>query len=266
MSRIVFGSFMQKNTDFSPVTELPGSGATSEQLARLAQRYQFAQDYTAGKQVLEVGCGAGIGLGTLSRTAQQIVGGDYTASLLKIAQQTYHARLPLVHLDAHALPFAAHRFDVVLLFEAIYYLTDALQFVREARRVLAPEGVLLIGTVNRQWDGFSPSPFSQRYYSSSELVTLLEEAGFQNIHLYGGFPVQKGSIQHHLLRWARRVFVKLGFMPKTLRGREFLKRLVYGKLSPLPPELTNLRAEKPVLLSESAPVYTILYAAAERIP
>lgn len=263
MSLTVFGVFMREIADFSSVTEIPGSRATSEQLARLSQRYDFARNFVEGNRVLEVGCGAGVGLGYLSHTAQQVVGGDYTPALLQVAQKTYHAKLPLVQLDAHALPFAAYSFDVIILFETIYYLTNAFQFVRDSRRVLVPGGILLIGTVNREWDGFSPSPFSQYYYSQAELLGLLMEAGFKNIELYGGFPVQKDSIKQRLIQRVRRVFVTLGLMPKTLRGRAFLKRLVYGKLKPIPAQLTEISADNPIPLANPNIVYTILYAVAE---
>src|SRR5438128_591558 len=54
--------------------------------------------------------------------------------------------------------------------------------------------------------------------------------------LVGGdlvFPVQAGWG----MRWVRRKLEALGLVPRTLRGRARLKRLVYGKLERLPPEL-----------------------------
>jgi cyclopropane fatty-acyl-phospholipid synthase-like methyltransferase len=58
--------------NFTPVTELPGSMVTREQLARLYHRYHTAGRYAAGKRVLEVACGAGLGLGYLVRTAESV--------------------------------------------------------------------------------------------------------------------------------------------------------------------------------------------------
>lgn len=49
--------------DYTSVTELPGSQATREQQARLYHRYHTAGRYATGKRVLEVACGAGLGLG-----------------------------------------------------------------------------------------------------------------------------------------------------------------------------------------------------------
>ena len=47
--------------DYSSITELPGSHATREQLARLYHRYHMAAQYTLNKRILEVACGAGLG-------------------------------------------------------------------------------------------------------------------------------------------------------------------------------------------------------------
>ena len=82
--------------DYTPITEIPGIGADREELARLAHRYQVASCYCPGKRVLEVACGAGIGLGSLASTASLVVGGDVTRSLLAIAHGHYQGRVPLL--------------------------------------------------------------------------------------------------------------------------------------------------------------------------
>src|SRR2546427_9416346 len=108
--------------DYTSVAETPTLKASREQVSMLYTRYHFAADHCLGKVVLEVACGAGQGLGYLAKKAKLVVGGDYTENLLRVAQRSYNRRVPLLHLDAHALPFRDSSFDVVLLYEAIYYL------------------------------------------------------------------------------------------------------------------------------------------------
>src|SRR6266480_3076278 len=110
------------SVDYSTVTETPEGRASGEQLSKLYHRYRTASFYCHGKDVLEVGCGAGLGLGYLARTAQSVIGGDCSQELLDCAHRHYKERIPLIRLDAEHLPFPDGRFDVVLLFEAIYYL------------------------------------------------------------------------------------------------------------------------------------------------
>ncbi|MGH2400581.1 MAG: class I SAM-dependent methyltransferase, partial [bacterium] len=103
---------------YTTVTEVPGSGATREQLAMLYTRYHFAATHCAGKDVLEVACGPGIGLGYLGRSARVVVGGDYDETMLQTAHAHYRDRARVLRLDAHTLPFAGRAFDVIILFEA----------------------------------------------------------------------------------------------------------------------------------------------------
>ena len=248
-------------TSYTPVTELPGSGATREQLMMLATRYRLAADVASGRDILEVACGPGIGLGYLARGARRVVGGDVDAGLLQAAKRHYGRRVSLLRLDAHTLPFADRAFDAVILFEALYYLAAPERFVREARRVLRPSGTVLISTVNRDWRGFNPSPFSTRYFSAGELRALLESGGFA-VELLGGFPSGASSMGAKALALAREGAVRLRLIPPTMRGKQLLKRLVYGPLTALPFELEDGPAAPLIPLRGDASVqeFKILYA------
>ncbi|HEY6101682.1 MAG TPA: class I SAM-dependent methyltransferase [bacterium] len=248
-------------TSYVPVTEVPGSGATAEQLEMLATRYRFAADLTAGRDVLEVACGPGIGLGYLARGARRVVGGDVDERLLHAAKRHYGPRIGLLRLDAHILPFADRSFDAVILFEALYYLREPVRFLGEARRVLRPAGMLLISMVNREWRGFNPSPYSTRYFSAGELRALLESSGFA-VELRGGFPSGASTLGGKVLGYAREGAVRLRLIPSTMRGKQVLKRLVYGPLTALPAELMNGRGSSLVPLRGdlSIPEFKVLYA------
>jgi len=249
--------------DYSNVTEVPGLGATREQMSMLYTRYRTAAAFSEGKDVLEVACGAGLGLGYLARKARRVVGGDYTERLLRLAQRHYGGRIPLIRLDAHALPFRDRSFDVVILYEAIYYLAEPDQFLAECRRVLRVPGVLLICTVNKEWSDFNPSPFSRRYFSSRELIELLQRQGFA-AELYGAFPVLKDSARDRVLSLLKRAAVALHLVPRTMKGREVLKRLFFGRLTPIPPEVTEGMADLeplvPIPTDTVNSSYKVLYA------
>ena len=103
--------------DYTTVTEIPGNQVTQEQLERMFHRYRFASNFSQGRDVLEVACGAGLGLGYLAKKANSVIGGDYTESLVKMARDYYRERLPVLRLDAHGLPFRNQSADVVILYE-----------------------------------------------------------------------------------------------------------------------------------------------------
>lgn len=252
---------------FSTVTETPGVGASREQWSMLYTRYRFAAPFCKGKEVLEVGCGAGLGLGYLARAAARVVGGDVDEANLRLAARRYRERpnVEVRKINAHRLPFEGERFDAALLYEAIYYLERPERFLEECRRVLRKEGVLLISTVNREWPDFNPSPFSARYFSSRELAALLQGSGF-DAALYAAFPAGAKSVRDRIVSLLKRGAVSLGLIPKTMRGKTFLKRIFFGSLSPLPPEVEEGMAEyaAPIPISPQEPClnYKILYAVA----
>jgi len=252
--------------DFSSVTERPGSPATREQLARLYHRYHTAARYVRGGRVLEAACGAGLGLGYLAGRSGRVVGGDFTENLLKTARAYYRDRTPLVNLDAQSLPFRDRSFDLVILFEAVYYLDQPEKFFTESRRVLSPGGTLLIGTVNKDWAEFTPSRFSTKYFSVPALRDSLKRSGFTGMEFFGAFPAETGSSLTKLVGLIRRVASALHLVPATLTGRERLKRLFYGPLRPIPPEVTEGLADLYPLVPISGDFpnydYKIIYTAA----
>ena len=247
------------------VTERPGLRATPEQLSMLYTRYHTAASYAEGKKVLEVACGAGMGLGYMARRANRVVGGDYSESLLLVCKHHYEGHIPLVRLDAQTLPFKDASFDLVVFYEALYYLARPENFVAEVRRVLRLGGTLLICTANKDRSGFVRSPHSYRYFSARELCQLLEEQG-STVKLFGAFPVAEGSLRGSLMSLVRRVIVSLNLVPGTLKGRELLKRLAYGKLQELKPEVSEGMAELeslvPISGTEPTRQFKVLYALA----
>lgn len=227
-----------KNADFSTVTEITGYNVTSEQLQRMYTRYRFALDYCIGKEVLEVACGTGQGLGYIAMKAKKVVGGDYDENIVKRAQDHYQDRVTITRVDAQHLPFDNRSFDVVLCYEAIYYFENPERFVSEARRVLRDGGVLIICTANKNWLGFNPSPYSHRYFSAPELHGLLVQHGFQTA-LFADCPVQSDSFSSSVISLIKQIAVRLHLIPKTMKGKELLKRLFMGKLKTMPAEVTD---------------------------
>ena len=252
---------------FATVTETPGTPINQEQLAMLHTRYAWAGSFVEGKDVLEVACGSGIGLGHLAARARTVVGGDCDAQLTEIGRGTYADRIAISTMDAHALPFEHNSFDVVLLFEAIYYLEHPERFLAEAYRVLRTDGIVLICSANCERPRFDESSFSKRYFSAGELLALLQQSDFRT-EIYAGFPLAPGGLTDRIRDSVRAVAVKLRLMPKTMRWKARIKRLFFGKLQAIPTEL-GADLPKAVTLSRvnaDQPVqqFKVLYAVGRR--
>lgn len=231
--------------DYSTVTELAGARASRSQLERICNRYYFAAQFCDDKDVLEVACGAGQGLGYLAKRARRVVGVDIDTGILEQPKSTYRGRdnIEVLGADAEKLPFSDGSFDVVILYEAIYYLRRPERFANEARRILRPGGTLLVCTANKDLPDFNPSPYSFRYFAPTDFVALLEPLGF-GVQILGESPVAQEGVRGRIVSAAKRLAVRYHLMPSTMRGKEIVKRLVFGRLVRLPSEIDESMAPR----------------------
>ncbi|HET9762148.1 MAG TPA: class I SAM-dependent methyltransferase [Casimicrobiaceae bacterium] len=152
-------------------------------------RYHFAAALVAGKEVLDVACGAGYGSALLARSAKRVVGADISAEAIAHARASYAAvaNVAFEPADCAALPFAAASFDTVVSFETIEHIDKQSQFLDEVARVLRPEGTLILSSPNRPEysarRGFV-NPFHVRELDRAELAALLA-ARFPHARWFG---------------------------------------------------------------------------------
>jgi SAM-dependent methyltransferase len=229
---------------YEDITESTGSRVTREGASMLYSRYAFAASKAKGGRVLEIGCAGGQGLGLLAKQARSVIGGDYSAVLLRRAQETYGGRFPLAQLSVEALPFRAASFETVIFFEASYYVKDMNRGFDEIARVLSTGGTALFVNANPERPDFIRSPHSHQYHSASEFREALSRRGF-DVVVEAAFPTVPADrsvgarVVASVVSFVRRVLERLHLVPKTLRGRALLKRIVYGRLPLVPGELAD---------------------------
>ncbi len=157
-------------------------------------RYRFAAARARGKRVLDLACGAGYGSGLLRDAgARSVVSGDRDVHAFAEARAPGSGAGTLLGTvaDAARLPFADGAFDLYVSFETIEHVEDDRAVIREARRVLAPGGLLLCSTPEREV--ISPgrtlrdkpdNPWHVREYAREEFAALLR-TGFRKIRWFG---------------------------------------------------------------------------------
>ncbi|MBI2819054.1 MAG: methyltransferase domain-containing protein [Acidobacteria bacterium] len=140
-------------------------------------RYLFARGYVSGKKILDVACGSGYGSALLGETAARVVGADISRDAVEYARSHYASpNTQFIQADCLSLPFPSANFDLVIAFEIIEHIGDATGFLNELRRVLAPDGILLISTPNRLYyteDRGEVNPFHEREFSYPEFSEML---------------------------------------------------------------------------------------------
>jgi SAM-dependent methyltransferase len=97
-------------------------------------------------RILDVGCGTGATVDYLRRCGLAAMGLDLSAVLIEKGRRTYGGS-PLVRACAEQLPTADDCFDAVLCECVLSLCPDPLHVLREMRRVLQPDGYLVLTDV-----------------------------------------------------------------------------------------------------------------------
>jgi SAM-dependent methyltransferase len=169
-----------------------------------------------GRRLLDFGCGNGLFLDLAYRRGFDCYGVDLAADAIDVArekpsgQQAYHG-------SPMEIPeLAAGGFDVITMWSVLAHLAQPVDDLATLRSLLAPDGVLLMLTVNSgslkfkhrldAWGGFTANHLA--FFAPDTLRLLLRRAGFRAVVMppwYGG-PVERGTTrlstreQRHLRR------------------------------------------------------------------
>lgn len=123
---------------------------TGEIWAEHWHRYLFAAEHVKGRDVLDAACGEGYGAAWLARHAKSVSGLDIDTATIGAARAKYTAPgLRFETGSVAAMPFADASFDCAVSFETLEHLAEQQAMMAELRRVLRPDGILIISTPNK---------------------------------------------------------------------------------------------------------------------
>lgn len=143
-------------------------------------RYRWATALVAGNRVLDAGCGTGYGSDLLAEAATEVVGVDVDPGAFA-DREPRRSNVSLTVADLRALPDELGRFDAVVCFEVLEHLDDPDPALDGLVRVLAPGGILVVSSPNR--DVYPPgNPYHKHEFLPDELAGALS-ARLANVRL-----------------------------------------------------------------------------------
>lgn len=153
-------------------------------------RYHLVAGLAKGRDVLDVASGEGYGSALLASVARSVVGVDIDADAVEFATEKYVSKATNLRFatgSCSALPLADASVDVVVSFETIEHHDQHEAMLVEIKRVLRPNGVLVISSPDRH--EYSDVPGYRNPYHVKELYREEFEAllgrHFRSYQLYG---------------------------------------------------------------------------------
>jgi O-antigen biosynthesis protein len=151
-------------------------------------RYLCAATIAVGKDVLDIASGEGYGSAILARNARHVTGVDIASEAISHAQTQYVDRNLVFKLgSATAIPLPDASVDLVFSFETIEHHDQHDAMLAEIKRVLRPDGALMISSPDRRVYSEIPkyaNPFHVKELTRCEFEDLLRRH-FAHVALYG---------------------------------------------------------------------------------
>ena len=177
---------MDKNTILYRWTEKNGGVFSQFEIDVIAHRIYFINLFLKNKRnikLLDVGAGSGIMSSFLEIDSDKYfcleLVSENIDNLKKMGVKN------IVQADCLNIPFKPKSFEFVMAMAMIYYV-NFVDFIKEVSTVISDSGTLVFCTSNPQALSFEPAIGTNRYYSISELNTLLLQYGFK-AEFYGFF-------------------------------------------------------------------------------
>jgi 2-polyprenyl-6-hydroxyphenyl methylase / 3-demethylubiquinone-9 3-methyltransferase len=103
-------------------------------------------------ELLDIGCGGGLISVPMANLGANVTGVDASGENIKVAKNYAHKNklnIKYVHSTAEKIATQKTRYDVILALEIIEHVADYQLFLHSLKKLLKPQGLLFISTINR---------------------------------------------------------------------------------------------------------------------
>ena len=138
------------------------------------------------------------------------------------------------------------------MFECIYYFKSIERLIDLAKKSLKPGGLILLTWPNPLKKDFVKCEHTYFYPLLKDLKKFSEGKNKDfKTEFYGFEVLNNNSLLIRLKSKIKTLAIKLNLIPKTQKGRLFLKRIFQGKMIEMPSSLEYLRINKDSLIEIS---------------
>ncbi|MGV7032293.1 ArsR/SmtB family transcription factor [Methylobacterium symbioticum] len=152
------------------------------------------------RSLIDLGTGTGRMLGLLAPRAERATGLDSSHAMLSVARANLERlglnRVELRQGDIHAPPFARASFDLVVVHQVLHYLDDPARALREAARLVAPGGrLLVVDFAPHDLEFLRESQAHRRLgFAAEQVAGWLADAGLGRVTTRGLAPAEQGQL------------------------------------------------------------------------
>lgn len=202
----------------------------------LYQKHLFAYEYIKkflfpGANVLEVGCGDGYGTDYINRPDLKLEAIDVSKDAIKVAKSKYK-NINFKSFNGKNFKYLDNSFDVILSFQVIEHVESVSDYLSELKRILKPNGVLIITTPDRRyrltknqkpWNPFHLREYDLKTYKQdfknifpkTEIFSVLSSKEILNIEFnrvkpnrldYDGKPIKTKEIKNFINKFSVKDF------------------------------------------------------------
>jgi 2-polyprenyl-3-methyl-5-hydroxy-6-metoxy-1,4-benzoquinol methylase len=171
------------------------SAAAGEVKHEHYHRYFFALQFCEEKAVLDVASGEGFGSALLGKVAQKVLGIDLSPEAVARASRNYRSeRVSFAVADYAAIPLSDASVDVVVAVETLGHIADPGMFFHEIKRILRPEGMLVISMSNAKVHKDLATGLSQVKELDADAFNAILSEHFSNYRLLRQWSVIGSAI------------------------------------------------------------------------
>ena len=175
------------------------------------QRVQLIKNLFPEGRLLDVGSGQGFFLYHARQHGFSVTGVDVSSRAVEFCDQTFHIKVHLQNINED-FNFD-EKFDVITMWHILEHVSDPLGFVTRIRRLLSPQGRLIIEVPNinslkfrlasarHRWIGGNHPRHHKYFFSWKTLRQLLKKAGYDSVEkLNLNYDLSKHSLPKRFVK------------------------------------------------------------------